>query len=980
MIEPFGIYISFGSVNCSVRYGVKESDITKITPTIAVDIFKILFSTLYLLIDILILSLFGVGYLLYVGIDISSILKKYHIENNRCFIQLKDSIYLDIDTISIPVETNSSEETKIPSPYQILEYIDIFKLLFGEITIHNLKIGDIALNLHYSKDRLIAENRDYYLDTTILNSDRTLLVRIDRAETKKFHLSTNGSILFRADTNSTIFALNPSIYPNSYKEISGKLVGEIANFQNVDIFFKSQKIRTLSGLFEILQLGQGAWTWGVDRAKYDHIQLSAITHFPISQPHRALENLEAIGHISNISYIFQPKLFPVKSDRIDFHLKNSNLYLYSQLLRYGNSKVIPEVEITDIFSKLHLYLHAKGDLQPDEVLQKTILYYSGLKKIPLQLPDHIPTDYYYDMKLYDDFRIRFFADVHLPKEPTKLRKDIQIWNGEITYLFPQNYLTTNRTKFQYRNITTGDITGWVDLPNKKIDIGLNISKLEKQDMNISMKSPRLLTRVAGEFNRSINIQLSPLNIQYQNIDINLSDTNISYQIPRSKIAIDLGIDKFQFSEINISNERVPIYIQLGEEKNISIPKLATYIDIGKKVYITLKDLALFLKYLPISKKYPISQTFGGDIRVEIEDNNISYSGSINIAQKILKLSDKAISSFHINGSVVDGNIESEVNNHIFFSKDGKIEIYIDEVDFNLSGIDDFVVEENKTEEEKNGSINIDPEIDVYIKDGTIYLDDNHSFPFEYIFVNGRGKDIYINITPHRGEIVAKVTGKKYIAKATNISGSLIQKISNFYGISGGDFNLYIKGEGENLEGLLQLRRLKIKNIGLVNNILAFINTIPALMTFSRPGFNHNGLRIMAGYVDFAKVGDIVKIEKFDIRGENINLFGDGVVDLGKMKLDINLNISAMKYYDRVIANIPIANYLILGDDGSISTMLKIEGNISNPNISTNIPNELISAPSEFGRRIYNLPNRLLQFFKSLNIIDEEDRESVREFF
>ena len=124
----------------------------------------------------------------------------------------------------------------------------------------------------------------------------------------------------------------------------------------------------------------------------------------------------------------------------------------------------------------------------------------------------------------------------------------------------------------------------------------------------------------------------------------------------------------------------------------------------------------------------------------------------------------------------------------------------------------------------------------------------------------------------------------------------------------------------------------------------------------------------------------MKIDKFDIRGENINLFGDGVIDLDKMKLNINLNISAMKYYDRVIANIPIANYLILGDDGSISTMLKIEGNISNPDISTNIPNELISAPSELGRRIYNLPNRLLQFFKSLNIIDEEDRESVREFF
>jgi len=63
---------------------------------------------------------------------------------------------------------------------------------------------------------------------------------------------------------------------------------------------------------------------------------------------------------------------------------------------------------------------------------------------------------------------------------------------------------------------------------------------------------------------------------------------------------------------------------------------------------------------------------------------------------------------------------------------------------------------------------------------------------------------------------------------------------------------------------------------------------------------------------------------------------------------------------KIISKIPVVGYLVLGDDNAMTISLKIEGDLSNPTISTNILKDTLETPFEIIQRIFNLPKKLIE--------------------
>jgi len=942
-----------------------------------------------------------------VGLDISQFLKNNNIQNDRFFVQIQDKITLEIDRLVLPIDNNSSksEDSQIPNPSDILEYIDIFKLLFKKIEIHQLQIGDISLNLNYSDNGAISiYNDNYYLKGDIQVDNSNLLIHLDKVVANDFNASIYGDILFKSDNNQTL----TSIYLNLKNEISGHLYGEVDNFKNVSLLFHSNRIRTLKGLFKTLQLGESAYIWGVERANYEYIQLNAKTNFPIEQPKLALKNLQLNGWIENLKYRFEPKLSPIQAKRVAFLIDNSTLFVTPQKLFYGKNRLNIGVELKNIFSKPHLYAKADGDITVDRVLKNTILYYSKMEQLPVKISSPIELGYFFDMKLYDDLNMKFLANLNIQNRGVKSKELPNIESGKVSFLYPRNLLKLNNVNFSYKNLASGRVSGDVDVQTAKLNLDTVVDRVYI-DENTSMATPTLSAKVGGEFNSTIFVDISKSDWRVANMDLNLSnfnlkvdkkslnlqdlhtnldefnlsaDINSTFDFNHTFAKIDLGIDRFKFSEINISKEIFSIWIDIDEVVRVEVPKLKTDVRVGKRIDVALEDLHLFSKYLPITKRYP---KFGGNFQSSIVDKNISFNGEIDIPQQVIKLNKKRVNNFKFSGLLVDKDLKLSINEKIFIDKSDKIDIFIDDYDFNITGLNDFInmnsTKDEDKEEDKNVSVNIEPEINIYLKNGDIYLTDkNNTFRSKSIYINGKDDRTYIDIRPPDGKIRVETKNDKYIVKGTNLKESLIKGLTAFDGLAGGDYNIYIKGKGGDFNGLLQFRKLKIKHLELLNNILAFINTVPALLTFSRPGFNHNGLRILAGYLEFAKKGDVVYLKEFNIKGENIDFVGKGYINLKTQKISIQIDISAVKYVDKALENIPIANYLILGDDGSISTRIFIKGDIDDPKISTELHKEILSTPIKLTERAFNLPAKVLEIFKKLNINDKENQKNVKEFF
>ena len=945
--------------------------------------------------------------ILYLNIDISQILKSNNIQNESFFIKLKEKkLSLSINTLKIPkIESSPDNNSTLPTIKEIFRYIKLFQFTFETIKIKNLTVENYFKgDIYYHNGVLKIRDQENIIELKIYLQNSKVYLDIYKLSIPKHNIEIKGKILFDYENNETVFKAHISLKD----DVNISLAGEVEDLKNIKIRAEVEKIENLKPIFDILQLSESAYIWGIKKTHFKYINLKNIsTSFPISNPELALKNLKVDGEILDLTNRFETNLDLVKIKKVELKIKDSNLHLELENMKFGKIKIQSKITIQNLYSKPHLFVKANTDIRNYKDILGVIKYYGNLENLPVSISGHLQTDFFMDMKLYDNLEMRFLTDLDIKKESSKSDDLLNINGGHLSFKYPENLLEIDKLNFSYQNITKGYLFGVVNLSNSELNINTFINKIQI-DKNSSMKNKNIKFHVFGNFQKKIRAEVSESKWDFSNIPVDFSNFQIEYYenivriynlhtdlkkfnlstkingayfIDRNVVKTDLNIKKFEFSEVNISKENFQIFMHLKDNIEIKIPKILTEINIAKNKKISFGNVALFRKYVPLLNKYP---KVSGFAQIYINDN-ILIKGSLNLKQKVLKYEDKFIRNFNFDGEIQNENFKISVNNKIFINKSENIDILIEDYDFNITGLNDFIQDSNKSEEnnESNKSLGIDisPEINVYLNGTSLYLtDNNNSFHSKSIFFTAFKDKIYVKTDPlSTGEITVETKGDRYIVRAVNLKEEFITSISNFNGVSGGNYNIYLKGKKDNFQGFAQFRSLKIKDMDMINNILAFINTVPALLTFSRPGFNHNGLRIMAGYVEFQKIDDKIYFKDIQIKGESVDFAGSGFIDLENSTVDIQIDISAIKYIDKFIENIPVANYLILGDDGSIATRIIIKGKLNDPKISSELHKDILYSPFKLTNRVFNLPAKILEVFKSLNLNDKTNQENVKQF-
>jgi len=168
----------------------------------------------------------------------------------------------------------------------------------------------------------------------------------------------------------------------------------------------------------------------------------------------------------------------------------------------------------------------------------------------------------------------------------------------------------------------------------------------------------------------------------------------------------------------------------------------------------------------------------------------------------------------------------------------------------------------------------------------------------------------------------------------------------------------VKSPDEFFNGKIYIDYGVIKDLKLLNNIIAFINTIPSLVTFSSPGFSSKGYKIKNGYIDYLFYKNIFYIKKAKIKGNNLNFDAKGYIDFNKsyifLKVKANMKIKVEK--------IPIigksVSYLLLGTDGSIDIKMIVKGSLNNPKVKKDLGKEILQTPFNIFKRAITLPFHL----------------------
>jgi hypothetical protein len=208
-----------------------------------------------------------------------------------------------------------------------------------------------------------------------------------------------------------------------------------------------------------------------------------------------------------------------------------------------------------------------------------------------------------------------------------------------------------------------------------------------------------------------------------------------------------------------------------------------------------------------------------------------------------------------------------------------------------------------------------------------------------------------------GSAWLKVDGKIFELHGKGFGEKFISNIFKSSYFKNGSLSFSASGSFDKFDGVAKIKDTTIRNYILLNNLLAFINTIPALATFTVPRYSKSGFKVNEAYTGFSYKDSILHINGIKVDGVEMDIFGDGQIDYGSNT--INMDLSVKTQAGRNVGKIPLVGYILVGDDNTAMTTFKLSGDLDNPKITNKVAKDIAVAPFNILIRTLKLPFKIL---------------------
>ena len=567
-----------------------------------------------------------------------------------------------------------------------------------------------------------------------------------------------------------------------------------------------------------------------------------------------------------------------------------------------------------------------------------------------------------------------FNDQILTIDPTKILFDLKTLNAKIP-----------TTLVKVKDMATTYMSGELFLKPLRID--LNVDLLKFSYNKIKLKQSSTLLKVSYKDNNiEIDTQddirlsfsefapiISDTSIQINNKQIYLKKCNLLFE---NKANINANgyynthtkKGYLNFKKLDILDDGIKKVIKNQKELSllinntnnqtkISIEKLnINYILSEKWWKLELNSLASLVKKSKLLKKYHLNN---GKVSLfkNKADNNISVSANIKYPYKLLIKDNTPIENYSIKGDIdtQTNDISLKINNIIDVNIDKNIKVKADNIGININALLDYFNDQNSTTTSSSNQ--------------NIFLNLTHSHlwisKIRHVISDDIELQYFNNITTAQLKYKEGLAGFKFENKKFHLYGEGFNDVfmENLFSLSrfrGGDLAFSMSGTTTDYDGIFYIHNTTILEYKLLNNILAFVNTIPSLVTFSLPGYNRDGLAVQSAYADFHSANDTIKFKNIYLHSQEMDIVGRGEVSFPKDNIDLTLNLKTD--LGSSVNKIPVVGYILLGND-TVSTSLSIKGKLSDPKVKSLIAKDIIVAPLNIIKRTLYTPFNLLNTTK-----------------
>lgn len=866
-----------------------------------------------------------------------------NIKIDGLYLKLNKKLILEIKNIDLrnfKRESKDSKPPKISNIAQLVRYAVSLSSFFEKLDLPLIQSKDEKYFVFFDGESFKVDIPYILADFSLNSEEGDIMLDIQTLKVKNEDLDIKGRILYVE--RGGIFAFDLDSYINNRTDNMISFQGE-TNFKYLSVVLDSTRLESIDILAPYIKmLDDDVHEWMYERAEFSAITIKRAYLYTktLDNINKVVnDNLYASGILENVNLNFDDNLKRITAPEVVVIFDKGSLSFLVQNAEYGANLTNPSANVANPSAN-----QANPKTRNATKITKAAVELSG-----------------------------FFEPQTLLSIKLNL-KDALLDSNVLEIL--KNYDIDIPVR-QINGINSGRLTLNVLLPTGKLET--------KATAEGSIKVQNSLTNIAGidTLIKDANVAINTDSVTINKAKVGISDIlsgEVSLKVDTNKQKIDLSLNPSVFNIKSGDSEilrlsKVPLKATMDFSQNFSakITPLDISVNTGENGNIIISaNLSNLVPYAPILTMLDMKN---GNIALNIPQN----SDSIALNAKVDKLNYPLyyLNKNRVSTLQIEGTIKENELNFIDKANKLKLKIALDEGDIDLNISDKFInineiLESNiplfkQMREDSSDKKTNDSPTNLLIEGNNLAFGlFNYDIPFDESMLkltkngfvaNGKNKNGIANIILDSGTISVE---------ANNFSADFVNAVFEKDIMEGGTFGVFgIYREGR-FVGDISAFDTSVKEMATLQNILTFIDTIPSLVVFKLPGFSASGYEVEDAQVRVGIDSNYLAIENININGSSVDITGNGVVDLNTQDLNIRLELSTIKSLSSILNKIPIIGFLLLGEDGKITTDLTIKGTLQSPQTEISLLEDTAKAPINILKRVFSPFQILIDELKKEN--------------
>jgi hypothetical protein len=420
---------------------------------------------------------------------------------------------------------------------------------------------------------------------------------------------------------------------------------------------------------------------------------------------------------------------------------------------------------------------------------------------------------------------------------------------------------------------------------------------------------------------------------------------------------NLQIRKEELGNIFSPGDAVAVAVDGRKESLvIKIPELAMEISTGehKSWSASFNDLGVLHRHSSLLQQYMLEN---GSLTISSENGERPYSFSADLPYRysFLVKDGNPVERLAVAGVIGEQGLKVTINGDVEIVYDDKLSITSQDIGYNVPEILRFMKERPASAAADSGKKKR-IRATVTATDSAFYFASDSHIPADQISLDSANGSFRLRLEHGEGTIIMDIEGDQFSLKGEDLNDAFMNALLPDAHVQGGRMSMGARGSFDEFSVVLKINDFILNDFKTLNNILAMVNTVPALITFTLPEYSTRGLPVSSVVVGMTVKDGLASCESLDIDSPELSLTGSGWVDFSEKQVGMEFNLITQAKAN--LQKIPLIGYILAGKEKQPSITVKVTGDLMDPKVESEMFKEVATIPFSILYRTLALPAHL----------------------